>query len=263
MQTTTTTMTVKDHVQAIVSGKILARLEGKGAEELNSLIEAVRTVQTTHGSLHQRQISTTTLPKSVVLDTLNHLRSLKMVRNFPFGNIYGVYKLVVLPGATRAQALDAIERYYGFDEESPPFLDSRIDLAKQISEFEAANVPELGDSSQAEDAYLYEGSVTSALEAESVPWINNEHFELYAESEDMDDAAFANYLRTTSEQAAANAERARRAATRAWLATDEGQLWISHQREIQAEREAVHSAQEDTDSTTMSPEQAHLDHISA
>lgn len=235
---TTEQMSVADHVHSILAGRISERLAQHGAQEINSFISAVQSVQLRQDVVDEhhfgyRHQQTTMLPTSVVKATIRRMRNFNMVRIGRHSRTNLV--MITIPNVSASQMQRAVDGFFNGLKNAKAHNEvlrtfGGGSLAKRISYSDPQNTAELGDHMEGAEAGLHTAKITTALEAEQVPSINSEAY-------DLTPATTLNYREPSQMQIANDTRKARRAAHQAFIATDEGQLWISHQNDLIAARE--------------------------
>ena len=284
-----TDTTSKTMVMELVGEMLLAKLHKTGVKEESGLLASlsIRHTESTEASEGwERHTTTKTIPVRIARQAMLQLHESGDLKTVSYdGRNY-----VALASISDDELREAVKLSHRETEKSWIRRDARWrrvntylriarrmdsgldykDAASITTERRAAEMPLTDPSaeqheSERPNAYTQEDVNTNSYhDAQTRPWIDSEQREYKVRGMqrnrrtmqvrypglDQFTRALVDHQLTTG-QATRNADRADRAAKRAWLETDEGQLWLSHQRERELERQTfkhgIHEV-ENTDS---------------
>lgn len=127
--------------------------------------------------------------------------------------------LICLPTTTRSELVQAAKLHLSTQRKA-------ANEARRVSNFDIECDTMPGSQADAEDACLYQGRVTSPSDAETIPSLNNQDFELYGATTPLSPEAAAKVAyQDRIGQGARNTRRVEHARKQAFLATEKGEAW--------------------------------------
>lgn len=208
-------------VQAYVAGRIITRLAKLGASEETNLIDAIRAQVTNipapDTTAPVRQTRNISIPKTVIREALANLGRSGTIRRFTYRST----TFIARTDATREELVRAMQRTFG---SYTPDRKSTLPTARTLDWKDTADQLH---HSETEDGCLAISSVTSSLDAETIPALNNQDWEpnpLNSKPLSPEAAQKVAYQDRIG-QGPRNTKRVEHARKQAWLQTEAGAAW--------------------------------------